>query len=132
MGLVSAYQRWKSSFLPENRNVVWSVRTDESGFMLVRRSDAGEECTTFRWKDIIRVHGYKRDCFTVDQIRLVFTFDGGSAIEITEDDEGYKELLLELPKRLYGFPTQQEWWEKVAQPPFATNWIRLFQRVGEQ
>lgn len=132
MGLVSAYRKWKSSSLPENRNVAWSVRSDELGFTQIRKSNAGEECTVFNWKDVIRVHGYKRDCFAVDQIRLNIELGGGLTTEITENDEGYNEFLLELPKRLDGFPTQEEWWEKVAQPPFATNWTRLFQRAGEQ
>jgi hypothetical protein len=128
MGLVKAFEQWRLSLNPENRNVIWALMADASGFTQIRRSDAGEECSTFQWNDVIGVYGYKRDCYAVDQIRLDVELEGGTTAEITEDDEGYKELLLELPKRLDGFPLQEEWWGKVARPPFATNQTFLFQR----
>lgn len=100
--------------------------TDESGLTQIPGSEAGEEHTTFHWNDIVGVYGYKRNCYAVDQIRLVFELEKGSTTEVAEDDEGFRELLLALPDSLAGFPAEKEWWEQVALSPFATNWTSYF------
>jgi hypothetical protein len=128
MGLVKAYQDWKSQFRPENQHVKWAVEAFETGFIQIRKSDAGENRTAIHWSEIKAVYAYKRDCFAVDQINLALEFEDGTSIQISENDEGYTEFLKALPTGIDGFPAEQEWWEKVALPPFATNWTCLFQR----
>jgi len=76
----------------------------------------------------LAVAACKRNCFSVDQIRLVIDFENGVSTEVTEGDEGYKELLLMLPKCLDSCPSEKDWWEKVAFPPFATNRTCLYRR----
>jgi len=50
-------------------------------------------------------------------------------IEVTEHDEGYQELIAELPHHLPGCLSAEEWWQRVAQPPFETQWTPLFQKA---
>ena len=81
-----------------------------------------------RWEEITRVAGYKKDCITVDQIRFVVS-DGAYEIELTEDMQGWRELVAALPERVIGFPMESEWFPKLAQPPFATNFTILFEKL---
>jgi hypothetical protein len=46
-----------------------------------------------------RVHTYKKDCFTVDQIRLIF-FSDHNAIESAEDDPTFTELCDDVSRKL--------------------------------
>lgn len=132
MGFLDSFKRWKSRLHPENRNVTWAVCIEKSGFTLARRSDGGEERTHSKWAEIQTVHAFKRDCFGFDQINLQFEFEDGSATDVSENDEGYKEFLLALPACIPGFPAETEWWEKVAKPPFARNWTCLYRRPDAQ
>ena len=71
-------------------------------------------------------------CDTVDQIRLVLGNDVELTwMEVTEDDVGFKVLIVELARRLPGFPNVYEWWDKVAQPPFETQWTELYRRIAQ-
>jgi hypothetical protein len=73
------------------------------------------------------VYAYKKDCFGLDQIRVVLGDEGlRTWIEITEHDEGYQELTAELPRRLPGCLSKKEWWQQVAPPPFETQWTKLY------
>ncbi len=75
------------------------------------------------------VIAYKRDCLSVDQIRLLIEgTNDNRCVEVTEDDDGYKRLIEEMPVRLRGFPLPNEWWEKVALPPFELCRTQLYTR----
>jgi len=78
---------------------------------------------------IAAIYAYKRDCFSVDQIRiLIGSTDHQCCIEVTEEDEGYCDLIAALPKNLAGFPEPDDWWKNVALPPFSVNFTRLYER----
>jgi hypothetical protein len=107
-----------------------SVRCDELGItqFVSSRQDA-VRTQSLPWDYVTQVFAYKRDLLTVDQISLTFlSHDPGELIEVSEDDEGYEQLIEQLPKRLAGFPTPEEWWQKMALPPFETQWTRLYSR----
>jgi len=84
-----------------------------------------------RWEQINAVFAYKRDCYTVDQLRLILGNDLELTwMEVTEDDVGFKVLIVELARRLPGFPTVYDWWDNVAHPPFETQWTELYRRTA--
>lgn len=56
------------------------------------------------WEQITAVYAYKRDCVSVDQIRLVLGDDIQQTwMEVSEDDMGGKQLFVELPRHIHGF-----------------------------
>jgi hypothetical protein len=106
-----------------------SVQCDEAGFtLIVRKGERTEQTQHLKWDCVTGVFGYKRDCLTVDQMCLAIGSDADQWIEVTEDDEGYEHLIKQLPTHLAGFPTSEGWWQKVALPPFETQWTRLYRR----
>jgi hypothetical protein len=107
-----------------------SVQCDQGGFtLIVKKGERAEQSLHLEWDRVTRVFAYKRDCLTVDQMCLVIGSDDLEKwIEVTEDDEGYERLIEQLPKRVAGFPTPGEWWQKVALPPFETQWTQLYGR----
>jgi hypothetical protein len=65
----------------------------------------------------------------MDQIRIIV---GNSNleewIEVTEDDEGYGELIRELSNHLSGFPSAGLLLQRIALPPFETKWTQIHRR----
>ena len=74
-----------------------------------------------------RVFAYKRDHWTTDTICLDF-YAGDRGIGVSENDEGYSELVEQLPGYIEGFPPQNDWFAKVAFPAFETNFTVLLDR----
>ena len=108
----------------------FEIQCDESGVTLVLVSTTtAEPQTRLAWEEINAVFAYKRDCFSVDQIRLILG-DERNWVEVTEDDIGFKVLIRELPRRIPGFPSVDDWWDRVAQPPFETQWTELYRHQG--
>ena len=81
------------------------------------------------WGEVTEAFAYKRDCFSFDQICLVVgTADPTQWIEVREDDEGYQEMIQQLPSRIACFPAPDEWLEGVRLPHFAPQWMRIYPR----
>lgn len=59
----------------------------------------GDLTTNVTWDEVRRVYAYKKDCFTVDQVRLIFMSEQ-DGIEFTEDDSGFLELCALLNDKL--------------------------------
>jgi hypothetical protein len=77
------------------------------------------------------VYAYKRDCVTLDQIRLVLGDDNRQMwMEVSEGDSGYHHLVTELSRHLTGCPAVDEWWQSVAIPPFEMQWTQLHRRTA--
>jgi hypothetical protein len=105
------------------------INCDDSRVALVSAPPGNEPPLRLRWEQINAVFAYKRDCYTADQIRLILGNDAEQTwMEVTEDDVGFKVLIVELARRLPGFPNVYDWWDKVVQPPFATQWTELYRR----
>jgi hypothetical protein len=80
-----------------------------------------------RWDEIDAVLAYKRDCFSIDQIRVALIDRNGMVrMDISEEDGGYRALIEELPRRLAGCLTQDQWFQRVAIPAFETNMTELY------
>jgi hypothetical protein len=76
------------------------------------------------------VYVYKKDCLSIDQIRVVLGDETlRTWIEVTEDDGGYQELIAELPHHLPGCLIAEEWRQHVALLPFETQWTLLYQKA---
>jgi hypothetical protein len=78
-----------------DRKTVQTRAWDENGVHAVE----GEESIAIGWSDVRRVYAYKKDCLTVDQLRLMIMGDQ-DAIEFTEDDYGFDHLCALLSERL--------------------------------
>jgi len=89
------------------------------------------ERDAINWETIERVVAYLKDCFSMDQIRFEFETPQ-KVLLITENFEGWNELVQKLPEYLPGFPNGDDWFPKVALPPFNKNLTTLFQRNGVQ
>lgn len=80
------------------------------------------------WADVFHVVAFKRDLFSVDLICLEIQDRVNSSIEVDEQMEGWKELVASLPDYLPGFPKFEEWFSRVALPPFETRPTELYRR----
>ena len=109
-------------------NTQASVQCDRAGFtLIVKKGELAEQTQHLAWDRVTGVFAYKRNCLTVDQMCVVIGSDELEQwIEVTEDDEGYEHLIEQLPKRVAGVPTPEEWWRKVALPPFEMQWTQLY------
>ena len=106
------------------------VRSDVAGMeLIVEEVGCDPRSYQLGWDRVTRVFAYKRDCFAIDQICLAIGSDDLEQwIEIAEDDGGFEEILEQLPIRLAGFPVRDEWWQRVALPPFRTQRTELYRR----
>ena len=127
MRMLNEIRDWLSN--ARKQRAVYSVHCNETGLtQIVQQGDSAER-TLIPWQDVRKVFAYKKDCFAVDQIRLVIEgADGNRRIEITEDDEGYKRLIEQMPIRIPGFPVGGESWEKAALAPFELRWTQIYTR----
>jgi hypothetical protein len=117
--------RWKNVQMGVPRPV---IQFDESGLTLTaRHADGSETKTELRWSEVNGVVAYKRDCFALDLICMGFT-TGDGAVELNEGMDGWEALIDAVPSLLPGSTSKQEWWGKVAQPPFAPNPTVSFSR----
>ena len=112
------------------RDTSVSVRCDELRIsQFVSEGQDAVRTQRLPWDRVAQVVAYRRDLLTIDQICLAIVCDDPEeSIEVSEDDDGYKHLIEELPKRPTEFPAPEEWWQKIALPPFETQWTRLYSR----
>ena len=87
----------------------------------------GPFTTAVAWTDVTGAAAYKADLGFLDLICVAIFTDTGS-LEINEEMDGWEKLIEELPAHLPGFPRASSWFEKVAQPPFSTNFTRLYSK----
>jgi hypothetical protein len=52
------------------------------------RKDLPDSTLSFTWHEVTRVVVFKRDCLTVDSIRMLFELNGTHTIELSEEMEG--------------------------------------------
>ena len=95
----------------------FEIVCDESSVTLVSVPPGNEPPLRLRWEQI------NISLILGDDVELIW-------MEVTEDDVGFKVLIVELARRLQGFPKVDDWWDKVAQPPFETQWTELYRRTA--
>jgi hypothetical protein len=127
MSTFDEIRKWLSDTRQEPAK--FSVRCDEIGLTQVVQQGESAQTHHLVWEQVANVFAYKRDCFAVDQICIVIgTATPTEWIEVREDDEGYQYLIEQMPIRIVGCPTPNEWWERVVLPPFATQWTQIYPR----
>lgn len=90
-------------------------------------SDGSSNAVSSKWREVSRIAAFKRDLFAYDLLCFEFSDQKGNFV-VDEEMEGFDEMIHALPVRLPGAPEVSEWWDKVVQPPFATNVTVLFVR----
>ena len=129
MGIWSKLREWWAELQERRTGPQASVGCDDDGVTLTIISVKRRVNIQLRWDQITAVCECKRDCFAYDQINLIFsTNDEHEWMQVTEEYQGYKELLGELPHRLPGFPAEDRWFARVAFPAFEANWTELYRR----
>jgi len=107
----------------ENSNYGTLV-ADDAGFKIVTPKGAEAELS---WKDIEKIHAFKRDLLTTDLICLAFEKSGTEEwYEINEEMSGYNDLLEALQNHLSGFALV--WVLDTTLPAFATNHKVIWER----
>jgi hypothetical protein len=109
-----------------------TVACDERGVVMSEWNGSAETETRLAWDEVGLVAAYKRDCYTVDQMRIAIADRAERVcIDISEEDDGYRALIAALPKYLPGCLASKEGFTQVAFPAFETNWTVLHRRSGE-
>ena len=68
---------------------------------ICRISDGDQ--AVFRWSDLSRVSAYKLDLGSWDQVRVCFETTQAVSFEVSEDDEGFSNLMRTASSALSGF-----------------------------
>lgn len=80
-----------------------------------------------RWAGVRRVHAYKRDLFTVDEICVAFESDDlAGVLEVSEEWPGFADLFGPMESELGVSPG---WYMEIMSPPFETMHRVLFERA---
>jgi hypothetical protein len=92
---------------------------DETGVF----HSTGQETVFIGWQEVEAIYAYKKDCFSVDQIRIILVSDKWR-IEFTEDDKDFCGLRMCISSHLKVRP---DWHELLARSPaFETTWTVLY------
>ena len=115
--LISKLKRRFSKDFPKRK-----VLFDDVGFTVFEEE---KQIVRVEWVSVKEVFAYKVDLGTYDEICIGFRFDDtGAHWWISEEFEGYKELVGELTARFIGINT--DWFHEVAFPAFAYNRTTLW------
>ena len=96
---------WWTSMRERRAGKHFEIDCDGSGVALVSVPPGNEPPLRLRWEQINAMFAYKRDCYTADQIRLILGDDVQLTwMEVTEDDVGFKVLIVELAAPSSRFP----------------------------
>jgi hypothetical protein len=102
-----------------DRQSVQTRSWDQNGLHTVE----GELSTHIAWSEVRRVYAYKKDCLTVDQLRLIFLTDE-DGIEVTEDDPAFAELRALLNEKL---GVSDDWYLRlVTAPAYETTFTPVY------
>jgi hypothetical protein len=80
------------------------------------------------WKDVNKIEAFKRDLYVVDLICLLMVLEDDKALEINEEMEGWTSLVEKLPEYFPGCQKLEEWFLRVAVPPFKPNATEIYYR----
>jgi hypothetical protein len=90
-------------------------------------ADGKSKIEVINWAKIEKVIAYKRDCYGFDLMCLAV---GGAenAFEITEEMQGWNELLDRAPDYLPEWRRKADWYQEVMLPAFKENRTIIFSR----
>lgn len=117
-----AFRDWFKLF----QNSIFVISFDREGLTLTREASTILESHHLRWDEITLVVTYLQDCFAVDQVRLKFLSEDGTAFVVTEEFVGFKNLVVSLPDHLAGIT--DGWYERVIAVPFDPTIHTIYKR----
>jgi hypothetical protein len=86
----------------------------------------GKYTSRISWAEVSRLTARKYDFVTTDALGLTITVAGGQIYEVTEDVDGYIDLVREICAR---FPEVSPGWEReIVLPAFQTNERIIYER----
>ena len=110
------------------QNVTSRISLIESGLAVTFTSSNGESrIEEIDWVNIEKVIAYKRDCYSFDLMCLAIVV-AENALEITEEIEGWDDLLDRAPGFLPGWQSKADWYQGVMLPAFKTFATTIFSR----
>lgn len=127
--VLASLRAWKERFV--GRKLLSSIIScSDAGIHQCLRFEDGEELQkALVWDEIEEVYAYKRDVFAYDLICIAIVDKTNHiAMEVTEDDKGYRDFIDCLPQYLNGCLSHDEWFWDVVLPAFETNMKYLFRR----
>jgi hypothetical protein len=124
---MSLWSRAKSVFQRPSDATTHVVHVSSDGFKVCARGSASPEAS-MRWDEVICVRTYKLDLFTVDCICLLFERAGAAPVQVSEEWEGFVELMERMRERFPSIPS--DWYMKVMQPAFERNETVLYERFA--
>ena len=125
MGIVKQIRDWYSNLHKEPEK--FSIKCDEAGLVQTVKHEDWDEVIQSTWDQVTSVFVYKLDLYSFDQICFVIECTD-FRVEVREGDEGYESLIAQMQNNIPGFPAQDQWWETVRLPPFATNRAKIYGR----
>jgi len=88
----------------------------------------GEKYESEPWSNMKKVVAFKVDLMSVDQIRVLFEYESGFTIEVSEDMIGFQALLNLSANKLDKFPQLEDWKAEVVLPPFEPSTTVLWEK----
>jgi len=108
---------WKKWFKSNNKKK--SIAIVDKGFLV---NDIDK--TLVKWNTISRIVGYKNDKITYDEVCLNIDFGENKSITISEEYQGWRELISEIGSSLELIDSN--WLQLVMKPAFERKEIELF------
>jgi hypothetical protein len=100
------------------------IEATADGFVLRRSDGTAEEVS---WSAVRRVHAYKRDLLTTDEIRLLLELEPpGGLLELSEEWPGFEDLFGGMERALGVSPA---WYPEIMLPAFAPTPRTLYPRA---
>jgi hypothetical protein len=126
VGSASLWSRAKALFgaRPASPAPNRSIELRDDGFA-IRDDIGGAVEAAARWDEITRIRTYKVDLLTTDCICLLFERRPAPALQVSEEWNGFVDLMDVLRERFPDIPA--DWYEAVMQPPFERNEATLFE-----
>ena len=123
-------ERQKSS-RAGTRTTVFKIFHHPNAMQLSWRSiENGSGEIVVAWRETVAVKAFKRDLYSVDLICLAFLSMDNRTVEIDEEMGDWESLVEKLPDYLPGCQKFEEWFSRVAFPPFKPNLTAIYQRKG--
>jgi hypothetical protein len=114
--------------ISKRKNTIMSlISVTDAGILITSASPNGDSTIEIiNWANIEEVTAYKRDCYGVDLMCLAI--GGAQNFEITEEMQGWDELLNRAPDFLPGWRSKIDWYRGVTLPAFNANRTVIFSR----
>jgi len=114
------FDHWRWLLFPKVSKFALCATFDETG--VTQATD--RTAIHIGWNQVTEIYGYKKDCFSVDQLRIEILAPGKNILCV-EDEQSFAEaeklIALHLPDSL------PDWHQKlVSSPAFELTWTQIY------